>query len=354
MTSLPPMTVQTAALPRQSALATALRPNRLLFALVLLHLGAATVIALILDVPLKSPAVPTLLRVLQSFVPLFVVLMLAQRVLYMALRVRPARPLHWLRDDLGAALADGGRLVQGISAFAAIALFAACFAFVKDTIPLMVPFSWDPAFARLDRALHGGQDAWHLFMPVFGTPGLTALLDNAYSLWFFLLYYFVFLAAFDTRNAERRMTFLAAFVLVWALGGNLLATIFSSVGPVYYAAFGYGADYAPLMDRLHDFALSQPLHALALQDTLLQGYFHDGPLKGISAMPSMHVATAWLMAFQGFRYNRLSGWAFVGFALVIQIGSVHLGWHYAIDGYFGLLLALGCWWLARRLARTLG
>ncbi|MBL8905409.1 MAG: hypothetical protein JNM20_01915, partial [Rhizobiales bacterium] len=30
---------------------------------------------------------------------------------------------------------------------------------------------------------------------------------------------------------------------------------------------------------------------------------------------------------------------------VILFGSVHLAWHYAIDAYAGILIALGVWWL---------
>ena len=31
------------------------------------------------------------------------------------------------------------------------------------------------------------------------------------------------------------------------------------------------------------------------------------------------------------------------FAVVIQVGSVHLGWHYAVDGYIGARLTLAVW-----------
>ena len=31
------------------------------------------------------------------------------------------------------------------------------------------------------------------------------------------------------------------------------------------------------------------------------------------------------------------------FAVIIQIGSVHLGWHYAVDGYIGASLTLAVW-----------
>jgi hypothetical protein len=36
------------------------------------------------------------------------------------------------------------------------------------------------------------------------------------------------------------------------------------------------------------------------------------------------------------------------FAAAIMIGSVHLGWHYAIDGYVGGLVATALWYATGR------
>jgi membrane-associated phospholipid phosphatase len=54
----------------------------------------------------------------------------------------------------------------------------------------------------------------------------------------------------------------------------------------------------------------------------------------------MHVASSVLLALLGWRLGRTVGIVLTVFAVLIQIGSVHLGWHYAIDGYIG---ALGAW-----------
>ena len=37
------------------------------------------------------------------------------------------------------------------------------------------------------------------------------------------------------------------------------------------------------------------------------------------------------------------------FAALIFVGSIHLGWHYAIDGYAGAAVALVCWWVAGKI-----
>ena len=66
-------------------------------------------------------------------------------------------------------------------------------------------------------------------------------------------------------------------------------------------------------------------------------------------MPSMHVATSVLLALFGWRHSRQAGIALTVYAALIMVGSVHLGWHYALDGYVGGLGALVVWWLVGRL-----
>ena len=44
-------------------------------------------------------------------------------------------------------------------------------------------------------------------------------------------------------------------------------------------------------------------------------------------------------------------WAGRSFAAIILVATVHLGWHYAIDGYAGILSAWLLWWACGRLVR---
>lgn len=60
----------------------------------------------------------------------------------------------------------------------------------------------------------------------------------------------------------------------------------------------------------------------------------------------MHVAIAVLIACASWQLNRRLGWVMILFALLIWIGSIHLAWHYAVDGLSALPLALGIWWLS--------
>lgn len=232
-----------------------------------------------------------------------------------------------------------------------VPLFATAFTFLKYAIPALNPYSWDVFFTRWDYLLHGGNHPWLLLQPLLGYPMMTGGISFLYSLWFFIMYGLLTLQAFDTRNAALRMQFLLSFILTWIVLGTFGAIAFSSMGPCYDPGIATNTGpYAPLMNYLKETNEVVPIWALNVQQTLLENYQNTrGNLgSGISAMPSMHVATAVLMALFGWRYSRLAGWALTLFALIIFVGSVHLGWHYALDSYAGAAGAWLIWWLVGR------
>ncbi|MGR3316268.1 phosphatase PAP2 family protein [Roseovarius indicus] len=346
------MTMQTDILAGRSAIGPALWRNRLLIGLVALHFLGVYAACLILGYPFGSGTASTLISLLQVQVPLFLVILLFWRFGWMVAVVRPKRPTAWFANDLREILLDRDRMFTGAFAFLAMCLFAGSFTVGKDLIPHINPFSWDPYFAWLDRTLHGGTDPWKLLFRLTGTPAITTAINAAYHLWLMLAYFMIFVACFNVSRHDKHRTYLVSDLLCWTIGGNILATIFASVGPVYYAAFGYGPDFTPLMDTLRGFNEISPVWALDVQEMLLHGYMNDGPLKGISAMPSMHVASTVTMTIYAFTVSRVIGWMMVGFATLILMGSVQLGWHYAIDGYLSIALSLACWAIARRLVRA--
>jgi membrane-associated phospholipid phosphatase len=136
---------------------------------------------------------------------------------------------------------------------------------------------------------------------------------------------------------------------VYLLLGTVLATAFSKAGACYYGAVtGRPSPYAPLMEYLARLAVEQPIIALRVQETLWGNYTQQlgMPFVGISAMPSVHVAVAVLFALLGWRTAAWLGWVFTLYAIVVLTGSVHLGWHYAVDGYASILLVPLIWMAA--------
>ncbi len=318
-----------------------------LLLLVALHACVAVAIGILLEVPYRAGMAGRLLVLFQVLIPCFLVALLFWQFGKMALVIRPDRPIAWLGSYLRRLLLDGDRLMGGVLALAAVALFMGSFSFVKPLIPRMAPFSWDPQLAALDRLLHFGLDPYRLLMPIVAHPHVLKALNVAYHAWFFLFYFLVFIAAFS-KGRERNI-FLCAFVLTWALGGNGLAILLSSGGPVYYEALGFGADFAPLLEMLRAADEVTTLWALDVQASLWDSYRGLAAPRGISAMPSMHVAVSVLMTLYAYRHARWAGRIFLAFTTVIMIGSVALAWHYAVDGYVGAAVALACWQIARRM-----
>jgi len=223
----------------------------------------------------------------------------------------------------------------------------------KAAIGRIVPFYADPYAAALDRLLHG-TDPWRLLQPLIGFPIVTAAINSLYNLWFFVMYVVLATATFVISSQSLRTRYLLAFLLSWAIIGSLLATLLSSVGPCYYWEF-YGTDpFADLFAYLDDARRTYPVWARETQAALLEKYqLREADFgAGISALPSIHVAIAVLNALFLWKLHRLAGWAAWLYAAVIFIGSVHLGWHYAVDGYVAALLVLVIWKVSGLLCAT--
>ena len=327
-------------------LGAVIRENRLLLGLIAAHLALTVLLGRWLGTPFRSDVVAQLGGLFLVFVPISLLILLIWRVGGLARRVRPIADIApMVTADLRALARDGERLAQGVILLVALTLFGTAVVFIKAAIPQILPFTWDPALAGLDRILHGGTDPYVYLMPLINSGWAMAVIDLAYNGWIVLMYFCLFTAAFARGDGGAGRVYLLAYALAWVLGGNLLAVAFSSVGPVYYAALGLGDTFAPLMNALARIDAETPLLALKVQGMLWSGYL-SGQNIGISAMPSMHLATTTLMACYAFRHSRTLGWAMAGFLALILVGSVALGWHYAVDSYAGIALALLCWRLA--------
>jgi hypothetical protein len=265
--------------------------------------------------------------------------------------VRPDRLTRYLISSLRQHLTRD-RVLFALPVLLLIPVFAATFTFFKMAIPIIEPYTWDARLTEWDRLAHGGIHPWEWLQPILGFPLVTGAINFLYSLWFFIMYAMLTLQAFALRNRRLRMQFLLSFIVCWIVLGTLGAIFFASMGPCYYPTFTQeSGPYAPLMNYLRETGEVVPVWALNVQQMLWDDYQNNkaGIGSGISAMPSMHVATAVLLALFGWHYSRKAGIALTLYAFVIMIGSVHLGWHYALDGYVGALGAVFIWWMVGRL-----
>jgi PAP2 superfamily len=220
-------------------------------------------------------------------------------------------------------------------------------------------FPFDPMLATLDRVLFFGHDGWQVTHALFGSLSATLAIDRLYALWIPLMFAFPAVTVMLIDDVRQRVRILATWLASWIIIAGGSAWIFGSAGPCYYVALvGPDAGFAAFNAKFAAMAATARAQGpvlinFDLQILLLNGWRSgvesNAAAGGISAMPSMHVAMAGLFAMAGFVHSRGLGWAMSVYALVIWIGSIHLGWHYATDGIIGFAMMFALWKLTGRL-----
>jgi hypothetical protein len=222
----------------------------------------------------------------------------------------------------------------------------------KVNIPKFAPLTWDHFFAGIDRALFLGHDPWVLSHQLFPGVRSTLFFDALYLIWYLILFTSILCVAILPSRHPLRLSFLLALGLNWVIGGVILAIMFPAAGPVYMERIIGDPMFQPLMERLYQQAQESRIMALEIQEWLWDGYTLDEvDPAGISAFPSVHLSIAATCTCLGFAVNRVLGWELVAFTVGILAGSVHLGWHYAVDDFAGILLGILFWWISARLTR---
>lgn len=236
-----------------------------------------------------------------------------------------------------------GTLLIGLTLPAAKAMST-----IKQAIPHVVSFYADPMLARLDRVIFLGADGWQVTHAVLG-PLATLVLDRLYLIWFALMMGLIAWYSF-TRDQKFQVRGVLSFFLSWSLLGNAVAMALSSVGPCFYPLYYHDNHFQPLLDTLRASDAVYGLTAFRTMDWLYQHQGHDTLGGGISAMPSMHVAIAFLL-FLSLRHKLGSHWGtwLAGaYSLAIWIASIQLGWHYATDGLVSMGGVSLIWWAMGR------
>ena len=156
---------------------------------------------------------------------------------------------------------------------------------------------------------------------------------------------------FLSIDPAKRRNFALACTLLWLAGATLYAAI-PAVGPKFFTPELFAALEARMP---HVSGMSAKLWAS--YTSIVTGrdagtVYQLQPFYAVAAMPSLHVGAHWMFALWAKRHARR--W-FLPFALATAAtfaGSLLTGWHYAVDGYAGMLLAWGAVALADRLERV--
>ena len=227
-------------------------------------------------------------------------------------------------------------------------LFAIDFFFVqKSLIPYLNYYSWDPLLAAWEQALHFGFYPHEFVIPASDALGLGLYYDHCYYFWFVVLYLGIGYNLFMDTDVKRRLRFYWVFFLTWTIIGSAGAIWLSSVGPLFFHDFYpvLADPYTGLVRHFEEAGSQFPI-ASASRVWLLH-WATNGQMvnvNGLSAMPSMHVAIAWLVFLYGAGISRAWMVATLVFCISILLGSVYFGFHYALDGYVSILLVSLMWW----------
>jgi membrane-associated phospholipid phosphatase len=181
----------------------------------------------------------------------------------------------------------------------------------------------DPALARWDAAL--GWDTVAVLRWVSARSGVRTLLVYAYNSTELQLVLAPLIAAL-AHDRRRLRVFLYA-VVYSSIAGSLVYYFFPSSGP---AGIFDSPDFVPVQ-RLTQLKFEQ-VHTFKPVTTLL---------GGLIAFPSFHVAWSVLATYAA-RTRPGIFWALAALNVVVLASTALLGWHYLVDVFAGLVLALSC------------
>ncbi|MBX7136673.1 MAG: phosphatase PAP2 family protein [Oligoflexia bacterium] len=246
------------------------------------------------------------------------------------------------------------------------------FLHLKHVVLFINPSNHDLFFWNLDRKLHFGVQPNIWLMQTFGSNGELALLVD----WLYIKYFdfkvlvsVLFLLELKGRLLTERYFF--AYALLWSIGG--LAYLVAPTDGPCYAILGQHSVPPELQQHVFQFPVTTDIppsyeeqyqaariwNAKIYQEDLWKARFdlilnHRLPnyFYGIAAMPSLHVAAVAMIFIFLCALSSVAGFFGAIYFLAIWFGSVFLQWHYAVDGYAGLAMAIFASWLSFRLVRA--
>jgi len=230
---------------------------------------------------------------------------------------------------------ENGTVIRAFVYALLLGLAIALHGWAKSMIPHVGGYWADPILADMDHLVFG-TDPWILFR----SDMLRPIYSEAYVSWFLITFGTMGVLAFSKRDHSVLLT---AYLAILIIGGTVGQYLLPSVGPIFFERVGLGPRFAELV------ATNDPTYGL-FADYLWHHYQLGGANlgTGISAMPSMHVTLAVWTVFAAHALWRPLAVPAGIYALVIWAASIASGWHYALDGLIGAIVAIGIYTMLLR------
>lgn len=282
--------------------------------------------------------------ILGLFITSMTILFIVNSLVYvyqMLFYYKPKSPLLKLIHLFHTSLIFKKNFIWSIAILFLFCCFATTFSINKALIPTLNYFSWDNIFHRIDFYVFQGTTPASLLLNSYFSPLLLIFFEILYQIWYVVYIYCFAFVAFYLYDKDLGRIFLLSSFLCWYVGGNLIALLFSSAGPIFVEIHNIG-DYVHLTPLLEGLSIIDFSFAHNIKEKLLVSLNNSG-FSSISAFPSMHVASSMLASFLFLGHKRVPLYLSLCFPMFIFIGSIILLWHYWIDSIFAVLFAVICW-----------
>lgn len=184
---------------------------------------------------------------------------------------------------------------------------------------------------RMSASVWYDEILWRVEEPLFrmllgSWLDIPALWDHIY----FMIWPYLFLAfalVYRTANIQRFILLTMAFVISFYLTG-VICLMFLTSGPVFYQP-----------ELFHLAGTTSSTGQEILRHYMTGEIQQNTLIPGTRAIPSLHVGLTGMMAWFIARENPWTSWLLVPWLLLTWLSTIMLGWHYALDGPAGLVVA---------------
>ena len=227
-----------------------------------------------------------------------------------------------------------GRQEKFLQAFSPLLFVIVIYESLGDLIQYLQP-DVDAALIRIDFSIFGVHPT--IWMQQWIVPWFTDMMSLAYVSYYFIPVVFVLVLYLKNRGPG-----LVESVFILTFGYYI-----SFIGYIFFPAVG--PRYA--MDHLYSVSLKGSLVTDLVRD-VLNAIEHNKR----DCMPSGHTQIVLMVLFLAYRYERILFTIFLPIICALILSTVYLRYHYVIDLFVGVGLAIGCaivgpllyrWWTLR-------